>query len=360
MTILLVILILFALIIVHELGHFIAAKISGVKVTEFGVGYPPTALRIAKIGDTEYTLNWIPFGGFVRLFGDEGESQRGKGSFADAPRSRQIIILIAGVVMNVLAGWALFVWAYTEGIPRITETPGPGAHLLITQVVPGSPADSVGIHGGDEIAAVEDEAGATPSALTPDDVKAFIVDRGGKRIHITYTRNNEYTEVVAIPANAVIPGAAGDAGIGVSLALVSSEPLPAGEAMHTATIATYNAFLSVWQNLGHIVANIFRGAPNLQDIVGPVGLVSVVGHATEAGMAQVIAYAALISINLAVINLVPIPALDGGRLLVVIMESLIRRPVHKLSIHIFNAIGVALIIVLMLVVTYQDIARLFA
>src|SRR3989344_5944280 len=131
MTILLVILILFALIIVHELGHFIAAKISGVKVTEFGVGYPPTALRLGKIGDTEYTINWIPFGGFVRLFGDAGESARGSGSFVDASRGKQIVILFAGVLMNLLAGWALFTVGYTLGIPRIAEAPGPGVHLFI-------------------------------------------------------------------------------------------------------------------------------------------------------------------------------------------------------------------------------------
>src|SRR3989344_8094098 len=126
MTILLVVLILFALIIVHERGHFIAAKISGVKVKEFGVGYPPTALRIAKIGDTEYTLNWIPFGGFVRLFGDEGQGEHGRGSFADASRRKQAVILIAGITMNIVAGWLLFTGAYAQGIPRVAESAGAG------------------------------------------------------------------------------------------------------------------------------------------------------------------------------------------------------------------------------------------
>jgi regulator of sigma E protease len=360
MTILLVILILFALIIVHELGHFIAAKLSGVKVTEFGVGYPPTALRIAKIGDTEYTLNWIPFGGFVRLFGDDGEGQRGKGSFIDAPRGKQALILLAGVTMNLIAGFLLFVVAYHEGIPRITDTAGAGVHLYITDVVSGSPADSAGIHGGDEIVQMEDEKGASPKTLTPDDVKAFVVDHGGKRIHMTYLRNEKSAEVSAIPANAVIPGAAGEAGLGISLALVTSTSLPWGESLHTATIASYNAFFSVWQNLGHIAAGALHGTPHLEEIVGPVGLVSVVGQATQSGIAQVIAYAALISINLAVINLVPIPALDGGRLLVVIIESILRKPVRKVMIHFLNVIGVSLIVLLMVVVTYHDIARLLA
>ena len=360
MTILLVILILFALIIVHELGHFIVAKICGVKVKEFGVGYPPTALRLGKIGETEYTLNWIPFGGFVRLFGDEGQGERGRGSFVDASRGKQMIILIAGITMNIVAGWLLFTIAYAQGIPRVAEEAGPSVQLLVTGVVPGSPADSAGIHGGDEILAMVDGAGSSPTELTPDGVKEFVVERGGKRIDITYARNNTTSTITAIPANAVIPGAAGDAGVGVDLVLVTTEPLPWGEAARTATLATYNAFTSVVQNLWHIIANVFRGAPSLQDIVGPVGLVSVVGQATQAGMAQVIAYAALISINLAVINLFPIPALDGGRLLVVVIETVIRRPAHRLTIHLLNTIGVALIILLMVVVTYQDIARLLA
>src|SRR3989344_7634937 len=176
MTILLVILIL---ILLHEIGHFIAAKISGVKVEEFGVGYPPTALSLGKIGGTEYTLNWIPFGGFVRLFGDEGQGQHGQGSFADASRGKQAIILLAGVAMNIVAGWLLFTIAYTQGLQRVAEAPGGDAQLYISHVLPGSPADSAGLHPMDEILEIEDDRGNHPSALTPAGLKEFIKDRGG-------------------------------------------------------------------------------------------------------------------------------------------------------------------------------------
>src|SRR3569832_2217708 len=108
MTAFLVIAILVLLIVVHELGHFIAAKIFGVKVIEFGIGYPPRALTFGIWGGTEYTLNWIPFGGFVRLFGDDDDGRHGKGTFIDAPRWRQAVILVAGVTMNLIAAWALF------------------------------------------------------------------------------------------------------------------------------------------------------------------------------------------------------------------------------------------------------------
>src|SRR3990167_4784489 len=118
LTALLVIGILVFLIIVHELGHFIVAKICRVRVDEFGVGYPPRAFTLGKIAETEYTLNWIPFGGFVRLFGDEGENQHGRGSLMDSPRWKQAIILIAGVAMNAVAAWALFTVAFHTGVPR--------------------------------------------------------------------------------------------------------------------------------------------------------------------------------------------------------------------------------------------------
>lgn len=138
MTILLVIAILVLLIVVHELGHFFAAKIFGVRVDEFGVGYPPRAFSLGKWGDTEYTLNWIPFGGFVRLFGDEGPAVHGRGSFVDASRLKQAIILVAGVSMNVIAAFFLFFGAYSIGILHVTNDQStPGAQLLVTDIVPG-------------------------------------------------------------------------------------------------------------------------------------------------------------------------------------------------------------------------------
>src|SRR5436190_1173172 len=120
-TALLVIGILVLLIVIHELGHFLAAKIFRVRVEEFGIGYPPRAILIAKIGETEYTLNWIFFGGFVRLFGDEGESQHGPRSFVDARRGVQAAILVAGVLANAILAYGLFAGALTVGIPRLVD-----------------------------------------------------------------------------------------------------------------------------------------------------------------------------------------------------------------------------------------------
>src|SRR3989344_9516977 len=142
MTALLVVGILVFLIVVHELGHFVAAKISRVKVEEFGIGYPPRAFTFGRIGGTEYTLNWIPFGGFVRLYGDVGEGQHGAGSLVDSNRAVQALILVAGVAMNALVAWALFAAALHAGIPRVVDVPveGETVRLVVANVVPGSPA----------------------------------------------------------------------------------------------------------------------------------------------------------------------------------------------------------------------------
>lgn len=358
-TVLLVIAILVFLIVVHELGHFIAAKIFGVKVLEFGVGYPPRAFRFGKIGDTEYTLNWIPFGGFVRLFGEDEGTQHGTGSFIDAPRWKQAVILLAGVAMNAVAAWALFTGAYTAGILHITPEPGVGVRLLVTDVVAGSPAYVAGIKAGDEVIALIDANTDAQSAMTPDGITSFVSERAGRELEITYVQTGATTTSILRPAHAVIEEEAARPAVGIGLALVTSEALPLTEAMGAAYLRTKATFKAVGLGLWSLISDAFRGDPNLKEVVGPVGLVGVVGEAAQNGWGYVLSLAAFISVNLTIINLIPIPALDGGRLTIVGIEALMRRPAPKLIVQILNTIGIAFVILLMITVTYNDIARLF-
>ncbi len=358
MSVLLVIAILVLLIIVHELGHFIVAKLSGVRVEEFGVGYPPRAFLFATINGTEYTLNWIPFGGFVRLFGDEGEQERGKGSFVDASRGRQAAILAAGVCMNLIAAWAIFAVALHMGIPRAVDMPGPGVQLVISDVLPGSPAEAAGLLPGDDIIAMTDRSGGTPISLTPQAISDYVGGRGGENLTVSVLRNHATSSASVIPANAVIPGEAGRTALGIGLVLVSSRPLSWGAASIDAFAAVENGLVQVAQSLWGIVTQALHADFNLSEVVGPVGLVSVVGEAAQIGFGQVMALAAFISVNLAVINLLPIPALDGGRLVIIAIESIRRKPISKVVIHLLNTIGIAVIVFLMVIVTYHDIARL--
>ncbi|MBI4133034.1 site-2 protease family protein [Candidatus Uhrbacteria bacterium] len=368
-TALLVIGILVLLIVAHELGHFIAAKIFGVRVKEFGVGYQPRAFTFGKVGDTEYTLNWIPFGGFVRLFGDVGQEEHGEGSFVDSNRAVQALILIAGVTANAIAGWALYTGALHAGIPRVIESAQPGetTRLIVANVLSGSPAETGGIAPGDEILSVSDEFGAAPHEQTPRAVSDFIAERGGKPLTVQVLpagrklgaggHERATTTATLIPAHAVIDRA-GRPALGIAVVLVTSHPLPWSDAASEAFTATKNTFVLTAKGLGSIVALALRGEGDLSMITGPVGLVGSVREAALAGVGEVLQLAAFISINLAIINLIPIPALDGGRLFVLGIEAALRRPAPPLALHALNTLGIALIIFLMVAVTYNDILRL--
>ncbi len=360
LTALLVIAILVLLIVAHEFGHFICAKIFGVKVEEFGFGFPPRAFLLGKWGDTEYTLNWIPFGGFVRLYGEDENEPRGRGSFVAAPRLYQAIILVAGVVMNVVVAWILFTCAYGIGILHVVDRQNvPGEQLLVTDIVPGSPADAAGLRAGDIIASISDPDGAT-AAETPDGVLAFVQERGGEELTITYVREHATSTTSVRPANAVVAEDAGRPAIGVGVALVTASSVGVLGAMHDASLATYNAFILVLAGLWTIIKETIHGAPDLSSVTGPIGLVSAVGEAAQNGVGYILSLAAFISVNLAVINLIPIPALDGGRILIVIIEAIMRKSAPRLAVQLLNTVGVALIILLMIAVTYHDIINLIA
>ena len=362
LTALLVIAILVFLIVIHELGHFIAAKIFGVRVEEFGVGYPPRAVSFGRWGETEYTINWIPFGGFVRLFGDEGEGQHGRGSLMDSPRWKQAIILVAGVAMNALGAWFLFAYALHLGVPQAVVAVPVGQHsqLIVSDVVPGSPAAAGGLKAGDEIVGAVDSKGVQLATLTPEQMVNFVSARGGRPITLSYIDAGKQATTTVTPANAVVPGAEGRPALGIALALVTIQSEPWGQAIQDAFYQTGNAFVSVGGSLWALLDTAIHGALNLSGVVGPVGIVSYVGQASQNGFGSVLLLAALISVNLAIVNLIPIPALDGGRLFVLVLEAILRRPAPQLAIQLLNFIGISLIILLMLVVTYHDIGRLLA
>jgi regulator of sigma E protease len=360
-TVLLVIAILVILIVAHELGHFVAAKVLRVKVEEFGVGYPPRAFTLGKIGDTEYTLNWLPFGGFVRLFGDEGKAEHGTGSLMDSPRWKQAIILVAGVLMNAVAAWALFAIALHLGVPEPVNAvpPGQKAELIVADVVPGSPAYAAGMIPGDQIIGVVDpKGGEAVTGINPDSVVAFIRDHPGRPVEITYKEGGTQKKATMIPAQGVLSKQAGQPALGIALVLVANQSESWRLAAKDALKETYRAFGVVFGDLGSLFSGFARGAPNLSGVVGPVGIVGYVGEAAQNGMGAVLMLAALISVNLAIINLIPVPALDGGRLLILILEAALRRNAPRLAVQILNALGVALIILLMVTVTYHDIGRL--
>src|SRR3989338_1725472 len=360
-TALLVIGILVFLIVVHELGHFVAAKFFGLRVEEFGVGYPPRALFIGKWGGTEYTLNWILFGGFVRIFGDDGtqgSTHADPSRFSNASKKAQATVLVAGVLMNTLAAWFLITGALTLGIPRPATDGDTSAHLMIANTIARSPAEVAGLRAGDIIIALEFGDLRIDSDLTPSAMAEFVQTRGGENITVFYERGVEAGEVIVQPAHAVISEESGRVAIGVELALITDSALGFFAATKEGAYRTLGMFKAVGQGFWSVVFGALQGDPAWRELVGPVGIVGVVSQASTQGAGYVLLLTAFISVNLAIINLIPIPALYVGRLSILGYEAVRGRRISHLAMRIFSMIGVVIIALLIITVTYQDIVRL--
>jgi regulator of sigma E protease len=362
MSILIFIIVIVALIVVHEFGHFVAAKLSGMRVDEFGLGYPPRALIIAKVGETEYTLNWLPFGGFVKIYGEDGGAADSR-AFSSRPRILQAVVLAAGVTMNLLFAYVLITGALVSGTPRALApeevAAAQNATLLVANVLPRSPAALAGLVAGDSILSAEDGhfvfSGVDPIAFTK-----FVADGGGNAtVALTVKRaSGEEETLFARPVAGIIATDPSRAALGVEVATVGVVPLSFGAAIAEGASLTWGATALTAVGLWHFFYGIFTFSADLSQVSGPIGIAGVVGSASAQGIGDLLSLMAIISINLALINLIPIPALDGGRLLFVIIESIIRRPIKPSVAQTINAIGFIFLVLLMVVVTAHDIFRI--
>ena len=364
MSILIFVIMLFVLVLVHEFGHFIVAKWAKMRVDEFGFGFPPRAAKLFHKNGTDYTLNWIPFGGFVKIYGENGEESGAtkaelSESFSHKSKWAQAAVLVAGVSMNVIAAWVLLSIGLMSGMPtsigdklggRVT-----GSVLTITQVMPKSPAQTAGIQVGDIITKLQGGAD-TVTALSPDTLKSFIETHGQGPVTISVTHSGIAQDIVVTPATGVVGKAPA---IGVSMDMIGKLKLGFFESFVYGAQLTGIYLKHTAQSLGGLFVGLFKGTADLASVTGPVGLVGVIGDAYQFGMAYVLSLAALISINLAIINLLPIPALDGGRLLFVGIEAVTRRPIKQKISNIVNTVGFFALIALMLVVTVRDVIHLF-
>jgi regulator of sigma E protease len=380
MSVLLFIVILVALILVHEWGHFIVAKKTGMRVDEFGLGFPPKLFGW-KRGETEYTFNALPFGGFVKIFGEdpkEGETDpRAKtsdkaGSSPDAslgdasraftkqPKLAQAAVLVAGVAMNVIFAWVLLSAGFSIGMPQALSkeevATAPDARLVITGVLPGSPAERAGLLAGDTVRALsrEDDVFETKD---PEEATAFIASSTGG-LSVVVLRGTEDVSVAVVPEAGVVESDPERHAIGVSLSAVGIVRLPVHEALVVGTLETARSLQAVVVGLAIFLAGIFTWSADISSVTGPVGIIGIVGDTSAFGFSALIALTAFISLNLAVINLLPFPALDGGRLLFLAIEAVKGSPIRPAIANALNLAGFALLILLMLVVTYNDIARL--
>lgn len=350
-----VIIFLSILILVHEFGHFWVAKKFGLLVEEFGIGLPPK-IWSKKIGETVYSVNALPFGGFVKIFGENQSAdlparQRpepqamagGRGLDADSRRrnftdlsiGRRAVVISAGVLMNFLLGWLVISIIFSIGIPQT---------VLITEVQSDSPAAGIGLQIGDKI-------------IGFSNVEKFInfIDAGrGQEIVLKIERNGEIKEFKTIP-RINPPSGEGALGVGLIEAGLPKQNLLASfwEGLKTSVETVKMIFAALF----NLIAKAFVGKASLEQIAGPIGIVKVTAQASTLGFVYLLQLLALISLNLAVINLLPFPALDGGRLLFLLIEKIKGSPLPEKFEKYANAVGMALLLLLMIIITIKDISR---
>ncbi len=357
------IVILGVLIFVHELGHFLIAKKSGIRVDEFALGFPPRLFSFKK-GETKYSINLIPFGGFVKIFGedvdDESSDPNRTDSFLNKSKLTQAVVLSAGVLFNVFFGYVLISISLMAGFPSIITDRNSDwvsdARVVVSGVLPNSPAKMAGIEPGDSILRVV-KGGKTlgPEEITVSNIQNIIAGGEAGEVSLTLIRNGEERNVVVDTTPGII---ADKQAIGISMEKIGTVKFPFFRALGEGIILTGQTIKEVAVGLARIIGMAVTGRASLNDIAGPVGIVGLVNSARNFGFFYLLTFTAFISLNLAVLNILPLPALDGGRLLMILIEAISRRKIKPAVANWLNGIGFALLMLFMIAVTVNDILRL--
>jgi regulator of sigma E protease len=387
MSILLVVLglILFvALVVVHEFGHFIAARRSGVEVEEFGIGFPPKAKTLAVRKGTEYTINWLPLGGFVRLKG-EHDSATEPGTYGAAPLKSKLVIMLAGVVMNLVTAFVVLTLLALVGIPKLidnqfsvpSDSRVVSSKLLVAYVEPESPAAKAGIEQKDVIVGYYDpffqmselksegEKGGYAPLASADELLGVTKRYAGQTVEFVFSHEGtEQQKHVTLRGEAEVRDSESNGVkkgyLGVSPAEYTLErstwsaPVVAAGLIKQMTELTFKA-------LGGMVANLARGdtAKATEQVAGPIGIFALIKNGSFLGLEFILMIIAIISLTLAIMNVLPIPALDGGRFFVTLLFRAIRKPLTRQTEERIHGTGFALLMILFILITIVDIRRFF-
>lgn len=360
MALLIFIAILVALIWVHELGHFSVAKLFGIRVDEFAIGFPPRALSV-KHGETEYSFNLLLIGGYVRIYGENVGEEDDPRSLARKNRGIQALVMVAGVAFNVLFALLLLSLGYMAGLPAAydpaKESYFTDAAVTVVQVLPGSPAEAGGLVPGDKIKNITTATDFIEPTIGDNGqaVQAYIAEHQDLSLIFFIDRNGEASQVLLKAAEGIVPG---KKVVGIQMGDTGTLTLPPHLALAEGAAITKNMVVSTAQGLGSLIAGAFTGSGDLSQVAGPIGIAGVGANAVQTGATATLWLTALISINLAIVNLLPIPGLDGGRLLILGIESVVRRPVPPGVATKLTLAGFAFILVIFVLVSIQDISRL--
>lgn len=360
LTVLVFFLILSVLVLIHELGHFIAAKKFGIYVEEFGFGLPPRLFGI-KRGETIYSINWLPFGGFVKLYGEEGldDDKKAKISksraFYTRPVWQRSIVIAAGVVMNFLLAITVISYIFTQGVQVPTD------RVHIDKILENTPAEAAGLLKGDIIAnfLVPDENGNLKEVAirTTDELRETTRKYLGQEITLVVIRRDTVLKINITPRKD-FPLDQGP--MGVSITNFEEKKYTWKEApikgLQQSILLTQELLKGIGKTLWKLIT--FQSVS--KDVAGPIGIAQMTGEAIKFGRNAVLEMLGLLSLNLAIINILPFPALDGGRLLFVLIEGITGKRVRTNWERVIHQVGMAILLFLILLVTINDLVRIFS
>ena len=339
------------LVVIHELGHFVVARMANIRVLEFGIGFPPRAKVLSSSGETLYTLNWLPIGGFVRLEGEDGETDDPR-SFARAPLITRLIVLVAGVFMNLLLALAIFI--------SISWLPSNSIGLQLGSIQANSPALAAGLAPGDRVIGIDGRQ--FDRFDDPNEMVLVLRSHAGQTIPLDVWRNDGSMERIMVtlrpPEVAVAQGA-----LGVDIERAVESPVSFTrspvDAVTTGAKRTGDAFRLILDGLGQIANSIATRPTEAPPAAGPVGIAVQVGDVFwQAGPIATLYLAGILSANLALVNILPFPPLDGGRMLMMLLKSVVGRRISLQAERVTYLVGFGFLFAFLIWITYFDITRL--
>lgn len=351
------------LVFIHELGHFMVAKWTGMRVDEFGIGFPPRLLKYRR-GDTLYSLNAIPLGGYVKIHGENPEDKdEDPRSFQNRSVWARLLVIIAGVTMNLAFAYLVMVVAFSFGFVSIgqnlEEIPGASvkeSQVLVAEVQPGSPGEKANLAPGDIIKTLKDSSGTEYKITTVDSLQEYNKahqTKGQLEVQITYDRVGDIRKT-QVTMNQTGPA------LGIGIQAFNTVRVPFWRAPAVAARECGYILQATWDALRGFANKLFIHAELDEKVSGPVGIYQATASATKQGLIPTIFLMVALSLNLALLNILPIPALDGGKLVFLFSEAVFRRRVVAERIeNAISLVGISLLIVLILIVSVRDVIRLF-
>jgi regulator of sigma E protease len=349
-TAILFFLILGLTVVIHELGHFVVARLAGVRVLEFGIGFPPRARVLRDQGETVYTLNWLPIGGFVKLEGEDGEELDDPRSFGRAPLLVRLLILAAGVVMNFVLAFAIFAGIALAGDPALGITVG--------EIQPGSPAAVAGILPGDTLASID---GTSFDALGGPTLLDALRAAAGREVDLAIIRNS-VTRIVHVQLRPASEISATNGALGVSKLVGTPTDVTIGHDPPTAARLgverTVFATRLIVGGLGDLVSGLVNHPTEQPPAAGPLGIAIQIGDTFwTLGPVFTLFLAGVLSANLGVVNILPLPPLDGGRMLIITLKSIFGSRISLRAEQVTYIVGFVFLFAFLIWVTGFDLIR---